>query len=130
MNISNQSSSLISSIGETVATFYAMGLQPLQVLIMTTVRYAEHGLPRGQHIYAHKVRATIDDLYKSRGGKPASRQLFWLHLRDLQQRKLIYIAPPKKGSSHRSLCLTTIGSDLFTYPKSINPYQPQPITTP
>jgi hypothetical protein len=132
MNLSTNTQILIGQIGSTISELYMMKLSPLQILALVEIRFAEAKLQRNKHLFAHQVRSAIAKMYSARGFKPPSRQLFWKALDELQDRKLIYVAPHKKGTRYRALMLTLQGSQLFSYPPSIHPYKVnnQPTSTP
>ena len=123
MNLPKEAKKVIGEIGETMSNLYMMKLTPLQIMIMIETRYAETKLAKNKHLFAHIVRRSIAKMHTDRNHEPVSRQLFWASVQGLQDRKLIYVAPPKKGARFRAITLTLKGACLFTYPKSIHPYK-------
>lgn len=126
MNLSKQSKELKAQMGATISTMFAVGLSPLQILILCEARHSEAGLAKGKHLFADQVRKQVDALLQSRGGgfRP-TRQAYWAALNTLQSKRgFLYIAPHKKGTTKRAVALTAKGDNLFTYPKSIHPFKP------
>lgn len=127
MNLSHLAQKVISDIGKTIAAFYTMQLTPLQIMILCEIRYRETKLAKGQYIYADEIRAEVAKTYEENGrDHTPSRQSFWVACNSLREKGLVYIAPPKKDTSKRSMMLTTKAADVFIYPPSIHPYRTQP----
>ena len=124
MNLSKQSQELISQIGTTMANLYAMKLSPLQILILIEARYREGQLERGEHLYSDSLRKGVSSLYSgTEANFLPSKQGFWAAVKQLEKRKLLYIAPPKKDTSKRGVMLTASAALVFEYPHSIHPYR-------
>jgi hypothetical protein len=137
MNLSNLSRTVISQIGETQGGMFFLRLSPLQIMIMSVTREegwridkALRGKRRTEKaglLFASDVRKLIEDLYKESNNSPYSTQGFWVAISQLKKLGYVYVAPHKKGTSKRTICLTAIGEALFTYPQSIQLYtQPRP----
>lgn len=124
MNLSKQAREVIGQMGRSFAKLYAMRLSSLQILILVEARYSEARLGKGQHLFANKLRAEVTALYEDNDGNPPSRQAFWDAFNVLCKRRLLYIAPHKRGTTKRAVALTAAGADPFEYPKSIHPYRP------
>ena len=123
MNLSNQSKSVISDIGESMSRMFAMKMTPLQIMILMDLRYMESTLPKGDALTANRLRAAINQIYNRHGQKPPSKQAFWSACNVLRDSRLVYFAPPKKGSSLRNITLTASGEALMQYPASVHPYR-------
>jgi hypothetical protein len=123
MTISDQTQTIIQQMGKSIATLYAMRLTSLQILIMIEARYLEGKLGKGKHMFADVLRKNVEEIYDTHHGEAPSRQAFWKAFGSLTRRRLVYIAPHKKGSSKRAVALTAAGIAPFDYPTSIHPYR-------
>lgn len=129
MRLSNQSKSVIEQIGQSIGGMFAIGLTPLQILILCEVRYRESISGRTQHVFTDHVRISIRKMLQNNGGGfNPSRQSFWNSFKSLQAQGFLFIAPPAKNTWKRGVAITVSGATLFHYPKTIHPFQKFPTT--
>lgn len=119
MKLSKQSAEVITEIGSSIGGMFHAKLSSLQILLIVEIRFREGKRKKGEYVFAHEVRKNVEELMHS----PPSRQGFWVAINALKKQKLIYLAPPAKGTWKRAISLTQKGADLLTYPKSIHPFQ-------
>ena len=123
MKLSKQSRELIEQIGSSIGRMFSEWLSPLQILILVELRHREGKLQKGEHVYTDHVRISINRILKDGGGGfNPTRQAFWKAFESLQKEGFAFVAPPKKTTWKRAIYLTQKGADLFSYPKSIHPY--------
>ena len=135
MNLSNLSHKVIMEIGKTQGEMFFLRLSPIQIMIMTVTREEEWRIAKlirgkrrkekAEPLFASDVRKIIEVLYEGSNAAPYSTQGFWVAISSLKKQGLIYVAPHKKGTSKRMLCLTATGEALFSYPQSIQLYTNQ-----
>ena len=129
MKLSPETHTIVGQVGKTICKLSIMKLTPLQVMILIEARYAEARLTKGKHLLISDIQSRIDEMHEEYGDPKPSRQTFWNAVNGLGSRRLVYIAPPRKGTNKRAIALTAKGDMPFTYPKSINPFQLN-LTTP
>ncbi len=129
MNLSAQTKDVVEKAGRTLSRLYTLGLSPLQILTLMEVRWQEWEASKdisGQtgisHIFSNGVYRAVAEKFRDNKVEPPSREGFWSSVRALQKKKLLFVAPPSKGSSKRSMSLTLYGAVLFEYPQSIRLY--------
>tara|TARA_R110000764_G_scaffold17520_1_gene48135 strand:+ start:3125 stop:3550 length:426 start_codon:yes stop_codon:yes gene_type:complete len=129
MNLSNLSRQVIDQIGKTQGGMFFQRLTPIQIIILTVTREEEWQLSkrmRGKKrtsasdmLFASTIRKIIENLYTASNHSPYTTQGFWVAISQLKKSGLIYVAPHKRGTSKRTICLTPAGEALFCYPSSI-----------
>lgn len=134
MNLSNLSKKVIEQIGATQGQMFFQRLSPIKIMILTVTREMEWEINkrmRGKKrtaavdmLFANQVRKIIEQLYIASGADPYTIQGFWVSVKQLKKAGLLFVAPHKKSSTKRTICLTAKGEAIFTYPQSIQLYTP------